>query len=1067
MSLKTVFESDYKGFDSFATHVIEPIFGSGSFEVSDAHLDMLEEQNYAPSITENIISCRYMGSIKAGTQNPLEVYDITLRNGADVARSRVGIQQLVRRVLQHYAHAFMIFHYDNTEGKEWRFSYLCKEATQKETTSAKRFTYLFGAEHHCRTAYERFSLLADKRKTNGNIDDGDLLEAFSVEALTKEFYGKLFKWYEWATSKESGVTFQNDPDDSINIKIIRLITRLLFVWFIKQKKLVPDNIFDEECLRGILKNFDPQAADGGSYYNAILQNLFFATLNRATIDDEGNPRRFASLKDKRDLRSLYRYAEMFSVSESKAMEIFEKVPFLNGGLFECLDKFKKNDIMQESDRYLDGFTRNYTKAKGKYKYRAFIPNRLFFNNDEQQPGIINLLKQYNFTVEENTPMDVQISLDPELLGKVFENLLASYNPETQETARKATGSFYTPREIVDYMVCESLTAYLQGAAARAKLKLADQDIHKLFSGEELPDSIKNNSKTRIFIAESLLNIKILDPACGSGAFPMGCLNRIVDVLEHIGVPQSRYELKLKIIENSIYGVDIQPIAMLICKLRFFISLICEQNEINFEDKEKNFGVNPLPNLETKFVAANSLINMERKARQTNLFEDPEIDITKRQLMDRRREHFYARSTYKKKKLREEDEKLRLKLAALLEANEEFAHEEARLFAEWNPYDQNAVSPFFDPEWMFGVKNGFDIVIGNPPYGATLSEKEKNILKNTYDNKTTETAILFIEKGLKLLKTKSSLTYIIPKPFCFASNYASIRDYVENELQEIVDCGKAFDAVLFEANIIRLSKNEKSPFYRNSVFCGENFYFISDIDKSTKDKFGFFLNGVTEQEICIANKIKKDKLNLTNDIAVNSRGGMFQKNITTHGDYTVLGGKAIQRYFIEKPKGMIKKQFVDGDSRSEIKNNSVLTQNIVAHIAKPYPHLKIISTCIDAYQGFRILDTINQLTITNLNYSNKFCSAILNSKLMSWYAYLFIFGKAIRTMHFDSVVTNRIPIPLATPQQQRPIIVLVDKILAAKRKDADADTLEWEQEIDRLVYELYGLTADEIAVVENS
>ncbi|WP_279010963.1 Eco57I restriction-modification methylase domain-containing protein, partial [Synergistes jonesii] len=824
MKLKTVFESDYMDFDSFAMDVIEPIFGSGSFKTSDAQLDMLQGQSYAPSVTENIISCLYMGDIKAGTQNPLEVYDITLRDGVDIARSRVGIQQLVRSMLQNYAHAFMIFHYDNSKGKEWRFSYLFKEATQKDTTSAKRFTYLFGAAHHCRTASERFNMLAGKREKNGEISDADLLEAFSVEALTKEFYGKLFKWYEWATSEESGVTFQSDSGDGINVKMIRLITRLLFVWFIKQKKLVPDNIFDEEYLRGILKNFDPLATDSGCYYNAILQNLFFATLNRAIVDDEGNPRRFASLKDKRDLRSLYRYSKMFSIPESKAMEIFAKVPFLNGGLFECLDKFKKNDIMQESDRYLDGFTRNAVKTKGRYKYRAFIPNRLFFNSDEQQPGIINLLKQYNFTVEENTPLDVQISLDPELLGKVFENLLAFYNPETRETARKATGSFYTPREIVDYMVCESLTAYLKGAAARAKRPLEEQYIRSLFSGEELPNSLKNDPKTRRFIAEALQNIKILDLACGSGAFPMGCLNRIVDALEHISVPQSRYELKLRIIENCVYGVDIQPIAMLICKLRFFISMICEQTEINFEDKEHNFGVNPLPNLETKFVAANSLINIKKKSRQSGLFEDPDINKTKLMLMALRHEHFYARSTYKKQKLRDEDECLRQKLADLLEANGEFAPEDARLFAGWNPYDQNAVSPFFDPEWMFGVKDGFDIVIGNPPYiqlqnnGGELGEKYEPHNFETFV-RTGDIYSLFYEKGGQLLKQGGHLCFITSNKWMRAGYGEKTRKFLfekTNPLQLIDFAGvKIFESATVDTNILLF---EKAANKNNTLCC---------------------------------------------------------------------------------------------------------------------------------------------------------------------------------------------------------------------------------------------------------
>ncbi|WP_281679566.1 hypothetical protein [Synergistes jonesii] len=191
MGLKTIeiFESDYRGFDSFAAHVIAPVFGPGSFEASNTPLDLLQEQNYAPQVTGNIKSCRYMGEISAGTQNPLEVYDITLRDGVNIARSRVGIRQLVLRMLQYYAHAFMIFHYENAAGKEWRFSYLCKEAAQRDATSAKRFTYLFSAAHHCRTASERFDMLAgkrEKRRDQRRRSSGSLLRRGSDKRILRQ-----------------------------------------------------------------------------------------------------------------------------------------------------------------------------------------------------------------------------------------------------------------------------------------------------------------------------------------------------------------------------------------------------------------------------------------------------------------------------------------------------------------------------------------------------------------------------------------------------------------------------------------------------------------------------------------------------------------------------------------------------------------------------------------------------------------------------------------------------------------------------------------------------------------
>ncbi|KEJ92081.1 hypothetical protein EH55_06795, partial [Synergistes jonesii] len=290
------------------------------------------------------------------------------------------------------------------------------------------------------------------------------------------------------------------------------------------------------------------------------------------------------------------------------------------------------------------------------------------------------------------------------------------------------------------------------------------------------------------------------------------------------VPQSRYELKLRIIENCVYGVDIQPIAMLICKLRFFISMICEQTEINFEDKEHNFGVNPLPNLETKFVAANSLINIKKKSRQSGLFEDPDINKTKLMLMALRHEHFYARSTYKKQKLRDEDECLRQKLADLLEANGEFAPEDARLFAGWNPYDQNAVSPFFDPEWMFGVKDGFDIVIGNPPYiqlqnnGGELGEKYEPHNFETFV-RTGDIYSLFYEKGGQLLKQGGHLCFITSNKWMRAGYGEKTRKFLfekTNPLQLIDFAGvKIFESATVDTNILLF---EKAANKNNTLCC---------------------------------------------------------------------------------------------------------------------------------------------------------------------------------------------------------------------------------------------------------
>ena len=762
----------------------------------------------------------YLGKIQLADGKALAIYEVSLSDSVIIERNKVSIRNLL---VSHwksngFAGAFMFCFKQNES--VLRFSYVSEilafNADGKlgtEATDTKRFTYYLGEGHRSRTAIERFTKLKNSTQTLDDVTD-----AFSVEALTKEFYNKLYNWYLWAVDDATGVTFPNKPStadddrEGINVKIIRMITRLLFVWFVKQKNLVPEKLFDEQYLKSVLKGFDPKSRTVGNYYNAILQNLFFATLNRAIIDDEGNPRRFAMLKDKRDLRNLYRYAEMFSVSEDEVLKLFERVPFLNGGLFECLDKFAISDILQETDKYFDGFSRNDSKfANGSYKFRAFVPNVLFFNDDETHLGLINLLKQYNFTIEENSPNDVQVSLDPELLGRVFENLLASYNPETQESARNATGSFYTPREIVDYMVDESIVAHLK----RKCPTIQETDIRSLFASGSVPESFSVDDCEQL--SQAMLDMKILDPACGSGAFPMGCLLRLVNVIEVLQPEKfSRYDLKIKIIENCIYGVDIQPIAMMICKLRFFISLICEQNDIDFNAPEKNFGINTLPNLETKFVAANTLIGVKKRAEQLDLFENPDIDATKQQLITIRKQHFYAKNTYQKRKLRDDDKNLREKLAALLRENHNYAPEDARQFAQWNPYDQNAVSPFFSPEWMFGIENGFDVVIGNPPYiqlqsnGGALGELYAPCGYETFV-RTGDIYSLFYERGWQLLKEHGHLCFITSNKWMRAGYGEKTRSFFANKTNpiQLIDFAgvKVFESATVDTNILLFAKEK--------------------------------------------------------------------------------------------------------------------------------------------------------------------------------------------------------------------------------------------------------------------
>ena len=745
-----------------------------------------------------------LGRISLSDGESIAIYEVELTDKVDIERNRRGIRDMLTSDWRNmgYAGAFM-FCYRKNESI-LRFSYVSETwgfnkqgEYEKISTDTKRYTYLLGEGRGCRTAIEQFGILKNSKQSLS-----DITAAFSVEALTKQFYKDLFEWYQWAVDDSSNVTFPNstaiedDDRDDIEKKIIRMITRIMFVWFIKQKELVPNRIFDIEYLSTILKDFDPYSTTEGNYYNAILQNLFFGTLNRAIKDEDGNTRKFATSKN-RDVKTLYRYSELFTISEQDVINLFSEIPFLNGGLFECLDKTRYIDGVEQCYNF-DGFSRNDGRfADGRFKHRAVVPNNLFF---EPEKGLISILSRYNFTIEENSPEEQQVALDPELLGKVFENLLGAYNPETKETARNQSGSFYTPREIVNYMVDESLVAYLGDNAF----------VRSLLRNDFSYDKTKIEEYRKV--AGKLKAVKVLDPACGSGAFPMGLLNRMIDILERISPDESIYDLKLSIIENCLYGSDIQSIAAQITKLRFFISLICDCEK---DASKPNFGIPTLPNLETKFVSANSLIAKKKKALQGNLFENPEIEPTKEELQQIRHKHFSAKSSSTKHRLREKDQALREKLAKLLSDDDNFAPEDAKQLAAWNPYDQNAVSPFFDPEWMFGVADGFDIVIGNPPYiqlqnnGGELAQMYEGCGYSTFA-RTGDIYCLFYERGWQLLKKDGHLCYITSNKWMRAGYGEKTREFFANKTNPmlLIDFAgvKIFESATVDTNILLFSKS---------------------------------------------------------------------------------------------------------------------------------------------------------------------------------------------------------------------------------------------------------------------
>jgi hypothetical protein len=378
--------------------------------------------------------------------------------------------------------------------------------------------------------------------------------------------------------------------------------------------------------------------------------------------------------------------------------------------------------------------------------------------------------------------------------------------------------------------------------------------------------------------------------------------------------------------------------------------------------------------------------------------------------------------------------------------------------------------------------GFDIIIGNPPYGVKLTPNQQAILNQIYSFGTTETAILFIKKGYELLNLSGIESYVIPKSFTFVSNYQKIRDFTINELTKLVDCGKVWQNVKLEVCIFQVNKNYSSNTYDSLKRFSQQIEYLTTIDKQLVKQFGFLLNGLNNAQINLGLKILKSCQSL-NDISTNQRGAMLQKFIIPPpplvrgelGEYPfvreeqrvafsyVIGGAEVQKYGIQGYKGKINRNIVN-DDKAFIKPNSILVQNIIAHILNPIEHIKITASIPDSFD-YILLDTINQIKL-NQEIKPEFIWGLLHSKLINWYVYLFVFAKAIRTMDFDNQTTEKIPIPKNINQEiQQPFVDLVTQILTQKKANINTDTRELEREIDLLVYNLYGLTEDEIKTIE--
>jgi hypothetical protein len=1002
-------------------------------------------------------------------------------------------------------------------------------------------------------------------------------EVLDIQALNKRFYTELSNWYFWAIktveypgyemeAEQNSLFTKADKVREHNAKnLIRLLTRLLFVWFIKEKGLIPEELFDKNKIQQIIKKFEPEykknrdrSADSVSvYYKAILQNLFFASLNA-----EQGKRAFRIDGQNQNATNLMRYKRFHNDPDAFVKMIEAKVPFMNGGLFDCLDH--QDDVLKGPRggaivKYEDGFS-------DRLDNKLFVPDYIFFGKevkvdlsleyddkkkkDVVTNGIINILQKYKFTIAENTPIEEDIALDPELLGRVFENLLASYNPETKTNARKQTGSFYTPRPIVEYMVDESLKAYLKtkiiddGNCNAEFEKSLNQKLDALIAYNDKEPELSENDRKKIL--KFLDECRILDPACGSGAFPMGILQKMVYVIHKLDPNNYNWKLlqvekitsnkdlsakekteliaeitstftdneldyarKLYLIENCIHGIDIQPVATQISRLRFFISLIVDQT---VDSSKYNFGIRPLPNLENRFVTANSLIGLNNE--RTNL-SDEIIEPLLVKLAKVRHQIFNIKTPKRKFELKLEDKKIRAELEQkLMELG--FGRENARLLSTWDPYDKNKSADFFDAEWMFGIKDGFDIVMGNPPYirHEKLGKEYKELLCEIYPNVGNGTAdiyVYFFGLSLKLAKKNGVISFITLNKW--------LKTKYGKELRRTFTEDASVDFIIdfFELPVFNAATDAAISQIYNFKSTLETRYFpvktLDNLDlmkitsgpyqKTIKnDSEWQFVEGLQEQ---ILSKISDESISLREFVSDKIYSGIK----TGLNKAFVIKDENVAKKLLNSESAPIVKHYAQSTDIQQwmLKNDSnyFLATGYDINVKSKYPtafkYLNEFKKELEQrgdkgcnwynlracayYDDFSKPKLIYIHTAKNHQFyydttghyinnscymiitNSKFLFCFLNSNLFKYYKKLkFVaYGDGQNEGRCKLDYNKMVTIPIRRGVEEKPFAEIVDKILNGKKMGKD--TANDEKEINKMIYNLYNLTPDEIATVESN
>lgn len=818
-----------------------------------------------------------------------------------------------------------------------------------------------------------------------------LWDSFKLKSVNQKFYDGVANSFNELLQYLKSI---DKDDEEAKLFASRLLGRLLFCWFLRKK-----NIIDES-----IGYFDTDGMDSTKYYKSNLERLFFLTLNTPV--------------DERDeLQKQHQQQLIHLPAEDKQPSLFkidQKTPFLNGGLFEP----HENDWFNDES--------------------LTLPEGFFVN-------LYNHFEEFNFTTDESSPEYEQIAIDPEMLGRVFESLLATQIDETGQQARKAKGAFYTPREIVSYMCRESLRNHLQNASPDdERYKKAINDLLNTSDREwaaagtnSKRDSVPKEYRRQVI--DALDATTILDPACGSGAFPMGMLQLCLRTYERLESRFDPYLTKLKIIENNIFGVDIEPMAVEISRLRAWLSLIV--------DEQEGRQIEPLPNLDFKFVCANSLVPLDDS--EIDMFNDHELH---QKLADIRTRYFNARKPHTKKELQKKYYKLKNAASTL------FDNLRTKQLKSFDPFRNSYPSEFFDTDQMFGV-SGFDIIIGNPPYGETVDLNTKSfraIYKSTEGK--FEIYKYFMERALILASPKGTIALITPATWLTLGYFNKIRRIVLTEcsiLQISNTIDKAFDSATVNTVVFILKKGQTS---NKTLLVSDELFTKTEINNFYDSNFLINL----EKKDAVIDKLDSLRLSLGSQAEV-TQGLIAYASRKQDRSWTtktkesdlhkkILYGREISRYSINWQGDYLKY----GDWLHRKRPDYVFEKPkiFIQRIRNPKLKNRLIAA-LD-YDGFLATNGLSIVLAADGGPSIELITGILNSKLINYW-----FGFHYKDVNIKPAQLRTIPMPdnisasIATK-----IVNKVNEVSKSNNYNTESQNT-----IDDLVIDLYGMTSEEVSIMD--